>query len=90
MSTFDFKKFLSDNGLTAKELVDTTGYNKNTFTKWSNLESDTKIPQDFILSILKNYPNINLSIYFPTHAAILEICKLKLIKGQKINIHNIN
>lgn len=72
MYEFDFKKFLLDNNLTAKELVDKTGYNKNTFTKWAKLKTDSKLPQGFILALMKKYPHIDLVKYFPTHKEILE------------------
>ena len=71
MDQFNFKSFLKDNNITSKSLVEKTGYNKNTFTKWSTLETDAKLPQDFILSISKEFPEVNLVKYFPTHAKIM-------------------
>lgn len=75
MANFDFNKFLKENKLRAINLVEITGYNKNTFTKWRTLNSDEKIPQDFILALLKNYPEIDLVKYFPTHAEIIKMSK---------------
>lgn len=71
MNTFSFKQFLDENKLTAKLLVEKTGYNKNTFTKWNKLKSDSKLPQDFILALMKEFPDIDLMKYFPTHAEII-------------------
>jgi transcriptional regulator with XRE-family HTH domain len=67
------KRFIKENGLTAKEISSITGYNKNTLTNWMKLESDEKLPQDFILTLLREYPHIDISKYFTTHSEIIEL-----------------
>lgn len=75
MSKFNLDFFLKENNLKAIDLVNVTGYNKNTFTKWRKLTSDEKLPQDFILKLTKSYPHIELADYFPTHAEIIKLYK---------------
>lgn len=72
---FALKTFIKDNNLTAKELADKSGYNKNTITNWSKLNDDSKIPQNFILFLLESYPDIDLTKYFPVHAKIIRLAK---------------
>lgn len=75
MAQFNLKSFLKENGLTSKEVCAKTGYNKNTFTNWMKLDDDYKLPQDFILKLLKEYPQIFLIDYFPTHAEIIKLSR---------------
>ncbi|WNH09992.1 hypothetical protein [Thalassobellus suaedae] len=65
------KKFFKDNKLIAKNVAKQTGYSQNTMTNWNKQKDDSKIPQDFILALIKHYPEVDLKPYFPVHAEII-------------------
>lgn len=67
------KQFLIDYNLKAVDVYSKTGQNKNTFTKWLKYENDAQLPQHFILSVLKEFPYVDLAKYFPTHAEIIKL-----------------
>lgn len=69
------KRFLLDNNLKAVDVYTKTGNNKNTFTKWFTLKDDAMLPQTFILTLIKEFPDIDLTQYFPCHAEIIRCTK---------------
>lgn len=73
MSNFNLKAFIKNSGLTNKIVCYVTGYNKNTLTKWCTLDTDEKIPLDFIYKLMASYPDLDYKHYFPTYAKILEM-----------------
>ena len=73
---FSFQKFLDENSLVPKDIIN-AGFNKNTPALWKKLTTDEEIQQASILKLVKAFPNIDLSKYFPTHRQILELSKNK-------------
>ena len=73
MAKFQLKRFIKDNNLTNKIVCHVTGYNKNTLTKWCLLETDDKIPLDFIYKLMTEYPDLDYKMYFPTYKKILNL-----------------
>lgn len=71
------KQFLRENKMTAKLVAKQTGYSQNTITNWNKFDDDSKIPQDFILALLKHYPEVDLKNHFPVHAEIINRAKDK-------------
>lgn len=69
---FSLKKMLKANRITAKEVAEKTGYNKNTITNWAKLDSDETIPLGFIYKLQSEFPNIIISPYFPTYSEIIK------------------
>jgi len=70
------KRFLKYNKITAKEVAEKTGYSKNTLTNWNKYPDDSKIPQEFILCLLKHYPKADLKKFFPVHNKIIKAAEL--------------
>ena len=69
---FDFKKFLNDVGDNGSAFVKKTGFAFNTPYYWSKLSTDEGIAQKMILKMIEVYPQVDLSLYFPTHKKIID------------------
>lgn len=76
INVIGLKELLKENKLTGKIVAKKTGYNKNTITNWIKSNSDAKLPLDFVLRLLQEFPNIQgMKKHLPTYDEILRLSK---------------
>lgn len=68
----EYKRLLKENNLTSKELAEVTGLHINTLTKLAKNTYNARLPLDFFLNLKKEYPYIDLKVYFPEYKELIE------------------